>query len=116
MLILGLKLARYREWWRVIAKERPKASKKSQISAIIGTANLIILHFWKHDVQWRRTRFSRLRRCYRCPIFDRQLKRCRPYDGSPLGCGCYMPIAAGVKEHGWLHEQGPSDAASLFCW
>lgn len=36
--------------------------------------------------------------CVGCPIYDAGLRRCRPYDGSGLGCGCWVPGLALVKK------------------
>lgn len=32
--------------------------------------------------------------CHRCPIFNKELKICRPFPGSEHGCGCYVPYRA----------------------
>lgn len=52
------------------------------------------LPFSRSRVPWR----QKMRACYRCPIFDRELKRCRPYSGAKLGCGCYTPFLALVED------------------
>ena len=44
--------------------------------------------------EWRR----RLRVCRKCPVYDFGLKRCRPWSGSKLGCGCFVPFLAKLKE------------------
>lgn len=51
----------------------------------------------------------RLRVCYRCPIFDRGLKRCRPYTGAPVGCGCSIPYKAMAPYPSpcWLKSRHP---------
>jgi hypothetical protein len=36
----------------------------------------------------------RVKACHRCPIYDPVMKRCRPRNGSKLGCGCYVPYLA----------------------
>jgi hypothetical protein len=35
---------------------------------------------------------ARARVCLKCPIFDRELRRCRGpwFNGNPSGCGCYL--------------------------
>lgn len=43
--------------------------------------------------EWRR----RMRVCWGCPIYDRELKRCRPMDGHEFGCGCFVPVLALVR-------------------
>lgn len=50
---------------------------------------------------------SRIRACYRCPIFDRELKRCRPYTGSPNGCGCFVVWTAKSLKTCWLQDRNP---------
>ena len=47
--------------------------------------------------EWKR----RYRICLKCPIYDAKLKRCRPYDGSDEGCGCYVPFSNLVYETCW---------------
>ena len=42
-------------------------------------------------------------------MYDRRLQRCRPYKGSVLGCGCYMPYAALLKEKCWADENIPDE-------
>ena len=32
--------------------------------------------------------------CQRCPLYDRGMRRCRPWSSSKLGCGCYVPFLA----------------------
>jgi hypothetical protein len=65
---------------------------------------------------WRDRR-RRLGRCRVCPVFDAQLKRCRPQSGSGLGCGCYAPLMVLVKRHGWMTEVWPAKAKEMgVCW
>lgn len=39
------------------------------------------------------TWLDRMRTCYHCPVFDRELYACRKVldDGRELGCGCFTP-------------------------
>lgn len=46
---------------------------------------------------WR----HRMTVCYRCPIFNKDLKTCRPFPKSAMGCGCYTPYKALVEYHCW---------------
>lgn len=50
---------------------------------------------------WR----ERIRKCYVCPIFDRDRKTCRPFPKSAMGCGCYVPYKALVKKHCWGRDK-----------
>lgn len=45
------------------------------------------------QAEWER----RMTACAACPIFDPSLFRCRPFDGSLHGCGCYAKALAMVK-------------------
>ena len=40
--------------------------------------------------EWER----RMRVCRGCPLYDGGMRRCRPWTGSKLGCGCYVPYLA----------------------
>lgn len=105
---------RYLEWLDVVAEEQRKLSVLSKLwlftKLFYHGARVL---FWPvTKARW----FRRLRRCYRCPIFDRTMKRCRPYTGSDLGCGCYMPFAAMTKKHGWAFENVDNEELKKGCW
>ena len=44
---------------------------------------------------WR----ARMKACMACPIYDVTSKRCRPQENLSMGCGCYAPYLALVKEN-----------------
>ena len=44
---------------------------------------------------WR----ARIKTCTYCPIYDIASKRCQPMERPELGCGCYTPYLALVKEN-----------------
>jgi hypothetical protein len=48
--------------------------------------------------------YARMRICYKCPIFDKERKTCRPHPKSKMGCGCYAPYKAMVKKDCWGKE------------
>lgn len=57
----------------------------------------------------RREYFGRMRVCVRCDLFDSGLGRCRPFVGSRIGCGCYMPFKGVFSRGGcWKDEVGIS--------
>lgn len=58
--------------------------------------------------RWR----ARLRVCQKCPVYDPSLRRCRPYDGSSLGCGCYVPFMAAVDKP-YVDREDPR---VIGCW
>ena len=71
-----------RDWWQIL---------KATVS--------IIKSPYSHAV-W----CERMRICYACPIFDKERKTCRPFVNSSLGCGCYAPYKALVKDQCWGRE------------
>lgn len=40
----------------------------------------------------RRRRKERAELCGRCPLYNREMRQCRPFPGHRLGCGCYVPL------------------------
>jgi hypothetical protein len=84
------------EWRRVMAVE--VATPKW------GHIIRLMLSPWR----WPRpgVRRFRYRACLRCPVFDRNLRRCRPYNGSAIGCGCYVPYAIAAGQKCWLRKAG----------
>lgn len=112
MRILGLKLSRYQQWWLVMQIEVFRSDCN-----ILGKMRLLFQiagQIRKMPPGWRQIRFRRLRRCYRCPVFDRQLRRCGP-QGFAVGCRCWEPLATIFKQKGWLREVGQDDEAKI-CW
>lgn len=47
-----------------------------------------------------------MRHCAKCEIFDKEMKRCRPYTGAAEGCGCAVFFLALSTDTCWLDEQG----------
>jgi len=61
---------------------------------VLAFGFLNMIEYWvfakeKQKKEWRR----RYRICLKCPIFDYELRRCRPFDNSKRGCGCYVPFS-----------------------
>jgi hypothetical protein len=80
--ILGLRPTRLVEWLAVVEEELKEIGFHEIWDMIRGAI------FRKVDKRvWRQRQAA----CYRCPVFDKTLKRCRPYTGAPVGCGCYTP-------------------------
>lgn len=46
-----------------------------------------------------------MRKCCRCPIHDRKMKRCGANDG--LGCGCHAALSIAAGKSCWLREREP---------
>ena len=82
IMLLRFKLSHWLQWLRVLRIERRSIRPISLLRSVArGVASKMV---------WIR----RMRDCRPCPIYDRSLRRCRPNDGSPLGCGCWMPLKA----------------------
>ncbi len=92
MKILGLKPSRFREWWAIVKLE--------------GGANGILPLFkmlhkgFMLGVGRKRWR-TRLRTCMKCPIYNKDLRQCRPLWNKKMGCGCYTPFLAMTKGSCW---------------
>jgi hypothetical protein len=100
MKIRGFRLARYAEWWRVLKTE----GKRLTVGDWYGLVKLALKGFIKKKEKG--VGFSgKMLGCYRCPLFDRGLKKCG--DGkSGVGCGCYMPFKVAMGGGCWAHQVG----------
>ena len=103
MKLFGFKVKRYEEWLTVIRIEFGRASWTDRYRLLFGI--LKVLLSGKKETRFRR----KYRSCYRCPLHDRNLRRCRPYDGSNAGCGCYMPFKIALGGQCWINEHFPED-------
>ena len=98
--IMGFKLARYRQWLIVLKEE----GKRLNIHDWWGLIKLALKGIYQN--REKGVGFSsKMRRCQRCVIYDAEMKKCRPYDGSDLGCGCYMPFKIALGGECWADEQ-----------
>jgi hypothetical protein len=79
--LLGLKPDKWRQWREVLKIERKEVSWLA-----MGFLAL------KMPFVSRRLARQRYRTCYRCPIFNMELRRCRPFTGSAAGCGCWVVL------------------------
>jgi hypothetical protein len=101
MKIFGLKLAKWAQWEEVLAIESSVAPTKWQMFRLA----------LKMPFVRRRLARERYRTCWKCPVFDRSLRRCRPYSGAPQGCGCWMPlkVRAFFDRRGcWARQNAPA--------
>ncbi len=107
----GLKSERFWDWEITIEDELGAVlwrDKLNIILSIIKVAGRAILRPRKATAdrkEWRR----RMKCCYRCPVYNKRRQRCRPFTGSVLGCGCYMPYAALLKETCWADDNMPEE-------
>lgn len=94
ILFTNLKAARLREWALVLRIEGRTQSKWSLMTHLISA---LLKGRIVNGKTWRK----RVRTCHRCPVYDSVLKRCRPKNDSPLGCGCYVPFLALLSPGCW---------------
>lgn len=57
----------------------------------------------------RKEFFRKMKGCGGCMVYDRVMKRCRPWTGHRAGCGCYMPYKVIFGGKCWADENGVSD-------
>lgn len=84
----------FKEWRAVLRREQQSLSLRGKLRLVVTLIRAALKVGGVSKEQWRR----RMDTCAQCPIYDASLRRCRPYDGSPLGCGCYGPYLALVKQ------------------
>lgn len=106
MKIMGFRWKRYVEWKEVLVEEKKSASLLSLLAKMLWVFIKGIPNLKENRRTWR----HKMRTCRACPIFDRGMKRCGPYTGSPLGCKCYTPLLAVFKRHCWATENLPNDS------
>jgi len=97
MRFFGFKRQRFSEWLAVVQREGRKVSLWGKARLLFGIARAGLRLGGVSRRQWR----DRMRTCAACPIFDRTLHRCRPMDGHPLGCGCWVPALALARGKCW---------------
>jgi hypothetical protein len=97
--ILGFKSKRLTEW-RVVVKLESRSVAEVALKAILHA----LLHPNELLAMNRRRWRQKMRVCAKCPVYDPVLKRCRPYTGSVLGCGCYVPFMAVIEGHCWMRR------------
>lgn len=105
MQIAGFKLDRFKELSDVLRKEAKSQGFQLALNLTKAAWQTINSRGVGRSA-WR----ARLRACYRCPVYDPKVRTCRKYD---LGCGCYMPMKARLRDaecwtgFGWDHEKSP---------
>ena len=97
----GLGVKRIREWGAVLAEEDRYMTRKDRL--LMALEGFKAIWVSPSPKEWR----LRMRICAKCPIYDKQLKRCRPFTGSTWGCGCYAPYKALTPGACWAHHRNP---------
>ena len=98
--IMGFKRSRYKQWWAVLEEERGNLT----VMDWLGMGALAVKGAFKGR---KKIRFAeKMRGCSGCVIYDAESKKCRPFSGSNVGCGCYMPFKVALGGGCWANEQG----------
>lgn len=92
MTLLGLKPLRFTQFLAVLREEQRVLPWWDRVKLILSLVRAVS-GLGASRRLWR----LRMRACHRCPIYDVQMKRCRPQTGHPFGCGCFMPFKAVQK-------------------
>lgn len=98
-------LRRLKQWRAVVVEERELGNRPSLLQMLRKL-------FGEHvdRAQWR----QRMKTCPKCPVYDRELRRCRgPQIGEqpPAGCGCFVPFLALIKQ-----PYRSADGKRTGCW
>ena len=107
----GLKITRLWEWEKTLQDELGGVTWCERVRIItsmikVATGAILGLNGGAVDKsEWTR----RMRCCGKCPIYNKSNRRCRPFKESVLGCGCYMPYAAILKEQCWADDNLPEE-------
>lgn len=92
MKILGLKPVRINEWWAILRLE----GRSEGVVALLSMIHKAF-RFGVTRAEWR----TRMRVCIKCPIYNSNLRQCRPTSHRKMGCGCYTPFLAMTKGECW---------------
>ena len=83
---MNLHLRHLRDWLAVLQYNGDQVTWRTWLAMLRG-ALAMTLRPLPRAVWWQRART-----CPRCPLFDREMRRCAgPWvGGKPTGCGCYL--------------------------
>lgn len=98
---LGLRWGRVLSWTAVLEEEELEMTAGTYWTMVKAAFNAFLGPRGYRDIA------RRLKTCRKCPIFDPSLNRCRPYTGSNLGCGCYVPYKVTGPGPCWGKERNP---------
>lgn len=105
MHLFGFKPSRYVEWQAVLAEEK----RSQSLVSLLARMFLVFIKGLPSLKENRRTWRAKMRVCAKCPIYDRGLHRCRPYTGSPAGCGCSVIFKALFSRTCWADDVVPDE-------
>lgn len=106
--LFGFRADKWRQWRELLKEEKGAISART----MLYMARVLCRIGWKwlsgnkvaHRASWR----AKMRACRKCPVYGRDLRRCRPYSGSKLGCGCATWLIALGQDECWgdIHLPG----------
>ena len=101
MRIAGFKLGRFWQWWELVVEEGDRA----------GYFRLgweMVKAVWGGKLAGRGEWRKKMRVCRKCPLYSSDVRRCGPpLHISNLGCRCWTPGLALVKEHCFAYYRLP---------
>lgn len=103
MHLFGFKPSRYAEWQAVLVEEK----RSQSLVSLLARMFLVFIKGLPSLKENRRTWRAKMRVCAKCPIYDKALHRCRPYTGSPAGCGCSVIFKAVFSKKCYADEVLP---------
>lgn len=111
MKLFRLKRSRFWDWERTVEDELGRVGWLDSTRLLLSMARVLVWGVWgRESLPVKQARFrQRMKCCMKCPIYERNSRVCRPYPGSVLGCGCYMPYAAQLKKRCWADENMPDE-------
>lgn len=86
----ALRPGTFKEWRAVLRREQQNLSLWGKVALAWTLLRAALKVGSVSDEQWQ----ERMLVCSKCPVYDPSLRRCRPYDGSQHGCGCFCPWLA----------------------
>jgi len=103
ILVLVLRIKRYKQWLLVLREELGGATWADKLRLLWSMIKVL------GGGRRGKEAVRKYRCCVRCVLFDRVLRRCRPYSGSSAGCGCYMPFKIMLGGGCWINEAYPEE-------
>jgi len=91
-------IRKMKEFLKVISLEKPN---KLQLIKMLWRGLWVLPFFLIVNKLEAREYLRRYSVCLKCPIFDPELRRCRPFNGSSKGCGCYVPFSNIIYDKCW---------------
>lgn len=86
----------FKQWLAVLKRE----GRKETFVGKLRLARHILASAFRIGGVTRQQWLKRMEMCQKCPLHDPSLWRCRPFDNSDLGCGCFTKYISLIKNDG----------------